>query len=455
MINRRRWLVYAVIAIALGPGCQRSPSPNSVVLKVVGEDYSPMQGLEKIKDGFTRETGIQVQISRFEAETLRKKTISDFQAGAANYDVIMGAFYDVGLFASNKWVVNIGEALQRPGWRDPAVTLDNFSPEILNLSCRYHGGLYALPCSGQCMFLWYRKDLLDDPTEQQAFNATYKYALPQLSATQPMTWTQYTDISHFFTRRAGKKAAGQVLNQNLFGTLLQGKNHPAVWFEFNNFLHSFGGTFVDQKGNVVADSPAAQQALTYYLGLRQFSPPGVANYTWDDALSTFQNGQVAMALMWSDSIDAVEDPKQSKVSGKIGFAPVPIKEDVGHQVSVFGGWGLFVNSRSKYQQQAVRFIQWVNRPDVQLAWAKVGGIPTTLSTYSSPEYAVLPGAAAHLQALHHLVGWSTEPYSARMIEAGQNELAQAVAGNISSSEALANIAQKFKAIIRSDSPAKN
>lgn len=439
-------LLVTVTAYLLVRKPTPSPTPGAVTINVIGEDYSPMQGLEKIKGDFTQETGINVVISKFDAETVRKKSIGDFQAGATNYDVIMGAFYDSGLFASNQWVLNISQSIEQQGWRDPAVDLNNFSEPILNLCCRYRNQLYALPCSAQSMYLWYRKDLFENNLEREAFKKKYGYELPSPTAQRSMTWSQYKDVAEFFTRPKGAKAAGQTLEQPLFGTVMQAKNHVALWFEFNNFLHSFGGRFVGPDGKTVEiDSPPAKAALDYYIGLRKFSPPGTLNYTWDEALAAYQNGQIAMAIMWSDSISAVEDPNSSRVAGKVGYAANPTLEG-GEPGSVFGGWGLFVNAKSAHPQEAVRFIQWANRPDVQIKWAKAGGIPATLSTYASADYASIPGAQAHLESLKHLIGWSTEPYSARMIEVGQNALARAVAGEVSSDRALRELAVRIREV---------
>jgi multiple sugar transport system substrate-binding protein len=453
-MNKRFLIAIAIILVALlGVFLavrSRRPAPGTITLKVIGEDYSPMQGLEKIKGDFTRETGIEVEISKFDAETVRKKSIGDFQAGAANYDVIMGAFYDVGLFGSNGWVLNLDQSLNKPGWKDPAVDLNNFSPQIVNLCCRYRDTLYALPASAQSMYLWYRKDLFDSTAEKDAFKKRYGYDLPSPTPQRSMTWAQYKDVAEFFTRPKGASAAGKPLDQPLFGTVLQAKNHIALWFEFNNFLHSFGGRFVSSDGKTVEiDSPAARTALDYYIGLKKFSPPGTLNYSWDEALSAFQNGQIAMAIMWSDSISAVEDPKSSHVVGQVGFAANPTLTEGGEAGSVFGGWGLFVNVRSHYPEDAVKLIQWVNRPDVQLKWAKEGGIPATLSTYSSPQYTSIPGAQAHLESLKHLIGWSTEPYSSRMIEVGQNNLAKAVAGDVTPERALKDLAVRIREITAS------
>lgn len=452
----RRAIVYAAITLALIlasatwflVGKEGGHSSTPIVLHVIGEDYSPMQGLERIKSRYTAETGTQVNIVRTDAETLRKRYLAEFQAGADNYDVVMGQAFDIGLLAVNGWTLDVSEALSRPGWKDPKLDLSNFSDQLLDLSCRYKGKLYGLPCSAQCMFLWYRKDLFQDSGERQSFAERYGYPLPQPTAARSMTWKQYRDVAEFFTRSKGTKAAGQTLDHDLFGTVLQGKNHIALWFEFQNFLYSFGGSFIAADGKTVeATSPPSRQALQYYLGLRAFAPPGTVNYSWDEALASFQSGQVVTAIMWSDSISAVEDPQSSTVVGKVGFSANPTLEG-GQPASVFGGWGLFVNRKSRYPKEALQFIQWANRPDVQVAWAKVGGFPAALSAYDSPELREVPGMAAHREALKHLAAWTREPYSARLVEVGQNNLAKAVAGEMTPDAVLQEIAARYQAILR-------
>nr|VFJ58824.1 MAG: carbohydrate ABC transporter substrate-binding protein, CUT1 family [Candidatus Kentron sp. DK] len=448
------FLIAAVSFLVAGCGEESSQSAESpFTLHVLGEDYSPMQGLEKIAPKFTEETGIAVRFARFDAETVRKKYLSEFQAGAANYDVVMSAFYDLGLLAANRWVLDFDEVLADPERRDPNLRMEDFSDAILDLTSRYQGKLYGLPCSAQSMFLWYRKDLFASTKERADFKTAYGYELPRPTAEFSMTWKQYRDVAEFFTRPKGSTANGEELEQPLYGTVLQAKNHRALWFEFQNYLYGMGGAWIapDSK-TAIANSDESVAALAYYVGLMPLAPPGAINYTWDEALTLFQNGQAAMGIMWSDSITAVEDPNTSHVAGKIGYAANPVRKPEEKPVSAFGGWGLFVNRNSKHVDAAARFVQWTNRPDVQLAWAKVGGIPATLPTYDNPEYAALPGSQAHAASLGNLVAWSTAPYSPRLIDVGQNLLARGVASELTPDEAMTQIAERFQGIIDEHSP---
>jgi multiple sugar transport system substrate-binding protein len=449
---RRRIAAFVIGLIILGGAfwsCREIKRvPEAVTLKVVGEDWTPMQGLERLVPLFKQETGVNVIISKYDAQTLRKKSIADFQSGGSQYDVVMGWGMDIGLVAQNHYVLNLDEQLSKAGARDPKMPMDNFPPAFVESFCKYKGTLYALPCSAQGMLLWYRKDLFENEGERNAFKARYGYAMPVPTPERSMTWAQYRDLAEFFTRPKGQRAAGRFLEDDLYGTVLQGKNFIALWYEFSNYLYGFHGSAVGPDGRqVTINSSEALSALDFYLGLRKFAPPGTANYTWDEALSAFQNGQVALSIMWTDSINLVEDRKASKVAGLIGYSANPTLTAAGEPQSVSAGWGFYVNAKSRHPKEAVAFIQWCNRPDIQAKWAAVGLIPTTRSTYQSPPYSTMPGAVAQLAALEHSFIWSKEPYSGRLVVVGQEVLARAVAGELSSREALGELEGQYRAIV--------
>ena len=131
------------------------------------------------------------------------------------------------------------------------------------------------------MFVLYRKDLLKSSEEKQAFHAHYGYDL-----VPPQDWKQYRDVAEFFTRP----------DQKFYGTLLQGKRFPAVWFEWLNFAFSFGGGVMEKEhsweyGPVIINSPDTVAATDYYNSLRAIdSFPGVTNFTWDDAVGQMRAG---------------------------------------------------------------------------------------------------------------------------------------------------------------------
>ena len=437
-----------VIFLLLYVGCGKK---EPITLNVIGEAASAMDGLDSIKDQFTKEFGYKVVLHKFEFQTVQDKTILDFTGKRGFYDCIMGIYYNLGKYSENNFILPFDRFMDDSRLRDSKVNLDQFFKPILDVSCYYRGRLMGLPFSGQCMFLWFRKDLFEHPDEQRDFGKRYGYSLPLPSADRAITWKQYQDLAEFFTRKKGARLAGRTLDKDFYGTCLQGKRHPSSWYEFTNFIYSFGGE-ITINGKPALNSPAVLEALNYYRGLKRFSPPGVAQFTWDDALASMQQDRVAMEIMWADSAPYLDDPKDSSVVGKVGFGLVPIKEGVNRVVSQYGGWGFYVNAFSKHPEEAARFIQWCNRPDVQALWAEKGGIPTIVATYDDPRYKAKPYAATHKASLQHLTAWPREPYSSQLIDLGAEAISEALSSEVKSADVLSRLQGNFDKVLSGAQP---
>jgi multiple sugar transport system substrate-binding protein len=446
-VPRLGLVITATVALLL-PACSESPREHSATtLHLIGEALPPFQALPELTRDFTRKTGTRIEIHPFEFETALAKTQLDFTGNTGNYDVVMGIYFNLGKYVENHEILPIQPFLDDPKTRDLTVQLENFFPPVMDVSTRYHGALYGLPATAQTMFLWYRKDLFTHPDERADFQRRYGYPLPVPQDEDAISWRNFRDLAEFFTRPKGQRLAGELLASDFFGTCLQAKRHPALWYEFSNYLTSFGASVVDDHGRVVVNSDAAREALDFYISLKSFSPRGTLQYTWDDALTAFQQGHVAMTTMWFDATPSLDDPANSRVVGKVGYSQIPVNERVGKRVAQYGGWAFYINADSRHPKEAFRLIQWLNRPDVQLRWAKMGGLPSTVSTFENPEYLAIPYHRAEREALQHAVAWPREPYSEEINSKAIDRIARAVSGEVAPQAALDALAEDVGRII--------
>ena len=113
----------------------------------------------------------------------------------------------------------------------------------------------------------------------------------------------------------------------------------------------------------------------------KYSPPDTRNYFWDDVMALMQQGKVFELIMWNDATYAVEDPKQSKVAGKMGFAMVPQGE--GGETGQIEGWTYLIPSKSKNPEAAFLFIQWMMEFDQQLEQHLNGGASSRPDVYAN------------------------------------------------------------------------
>src|SRR5260370_13782107 len=91
-------------------------------------------------------------------------------------------------------------------------------------------------------------------------------------------------------------------------------------------VNPFGGTWFDMKWVTTIDTAEWKKALTFYIDLMKADgPPGASANGFNENLTLMTSGKAAM---WIDATVAgsmLENPKESQVAGKMGYAPSPIE----------------------------------------------------------------------------------------------------------------------------------
>jgi len=285
------WLLMVVVPVALTPMQSKENTRNAgdITLVVAADDTSATEAMEKSARDFKQQTGINVAIEKFAYALSMTKAGEDLATKAGHYDLVIQNTGGLAKFATEGSIYSVDE-LEKATGRKADFESDLYPAAWQNLSW-FKGTRYGYPLAANTMLVVYRQDLLDNAAERQAFQKRYGY---QLQA--PKDWKQYQEIAEFFTRPA----------QGFYGTLIQGKRHPAVWFEWLNFAFSYGGGVMDKQrseeyGPIVINSPQTVSGTEFYNSLKQYSPPGYTNFTWDDAGEQMRDGHVFMCLMWSDA----------------------------------------------------------------------------------------------------------------------------------------------------------
>lgn len=378
-------VVAAAIGLILASVYARQTADNSITLRIEADAVSATDAMEKSAAGFTRETGIQVVLEKFGYKSSMEKAVQDLASPQGRYDIVIQNNDALGKFASQGSILSLDE-LEKTSGVKADFEADLFPNAWHGLSW-YKGVRYGYPLAANTMFVLYRKDLLESSEEKQAFHARYGYDL-----VPPQDWQQYRDVAEFFTRP----------DQKFYGTLIQGKRFPAVWFEWLNFAFSFGGGVMEKEhsweyGPIIINSPDTVAATDYYNSLKQFSPPGVTNFTWDDAVGQMRDGHILMCLLWSDALFHVVDPKVSTVVGKIGYTPLPSGK--AGRVAQIAGSTYMVSRNSKHPKEAFQFELWMLRRDNQIQQEMAGGASARKSVYQDPKVLELPYALADAQSL--------------------------------------------------------
>lgn len=417
---------------------------KGVTIRTVGEALPPLEAMDKLKSEFEKRTGIEVVIEMYEHSEAVNKVMLDLNSKRGRYDFILQPHRELGRFVKSGHLETLEKYMNDAKLRDPS-----FKPEsqlyqsLWKEISWYEGKVYGFPFTALTMYMWYRDDLLNDPKERAGFKAKYGYDLKPAS-----NWKEYTDIAQWFNRP----------NEGFYGTALQGKRHEALWYEWLNFLYSFGGDMLDTKsgsecGPVIVNSPEAVASLEYYKSLMAYSPPDTLNYTWDDVMALMQQGKAYQMIMWNDATYAVaEDHKASTVAGKMGFDLVPQGE--GGKVGQVEGWTYLVPAGSKNKQAAYLFIQWMMEKKQQLNQHLNGGATARPDVYADAQVQKISYSKASMDTNAVAKSKPTIPESPQITDILVRELSGYMSGAKSAQAALDASAVEISKLLGSCAPLK-
>lgn len=242
--------------------------------------------------------------------------------------------------------------------RHKATDIDDDFPSFVENNT-LNGHLVALPWYIDAGLLYYRSDLL----------AKYGQKVPE-------TWEDLTEVAKLIQSR--ERAAG---NTDLWGFVFEGRAYEGLTCNALEWLQSEGGgTIVDQDGHITINNPNAVKAIDLARSwIGTISPPGVLNYTEEEARGIFQSGRAIFLRSWPYVLKLASSP-DSEIRGKFAAGPLP-----GH-AAILGGWSLAVSKYSRHADEAIDLVLYLASAAEQKRRALTGGFyPTRRSLYHDEE----------------------------------------------------------------------
>jgi sorbitol/mannitol transport system substrate-binding protein len=334
----------------------------------------PMIELKKLSSKFEQKNpDIKLNWVIVEENVLRQKVTLDVSQHSGLYDLVFIGLYDTPIFAKQG---NLLPFENLPAEYD----LEDVFKSIRD-GLSYDGKLYALPFYGESSMLMYRKDLF----------AAKNLTMPE----QPT----YDDIAKLAEQLTDK-------SKGIYGITLRGL--PG-WGENMGFIdtlvNTFGGTYFDMQWHPTIDTPEWKKAIGFYVDLmKKCGPGGATSNGFNQNLTLMQTGRAAM---WIDATVAggmLESSKQSKVVGKMGYAPAPIAVTPNGSHWLWS-WAFGMPKSAKQPEAAEKFAAWATSKEyIALVAADEGwaSVPpgTRKSTFDNPDYQkAAPFAATTLQAM--------------------------------------------------------
>jgi multiple sugar transport system substrate-binding protein len=225
----------------------------------------------------------------------------------------------------------------------------------------YNNDIYGVPEFIDEGFLYYREDLL-----------------AKAGLTPPRTWEE---LEHDALVLKSKGLPYQFA--------WQGNNYEGLtcdWYEF--LADAFGGLPTGASPAADLDSGQALKALRFMQGLiaQGISPPAVDTFEETDTDSAFDSGHAAFMRGWDSAYANATSGANALSPDQVGVeAPPTFQGQSGVGWSTLGGWGLFINPRTRNLRAALTFVQWMAGRQAQWILAtQYSEIPANASVRNDP-----------------------------------------------------------------------
>ena len=280
------------------------------------------------------------------ADEQRAEMIKRGQSKSGEFTVMSVDVVWTAEFAANGWIQELpADKFKTDGFLKAAVD-----------SATYFNKLYAMPSSSDGALLYYRKDLLGDTAP-------------------PTTWDEMQAI-------CDKVLPGQS-GMSCYGGQFQ--KYEGLTCNFAEAVNSAGGAILNEEGKPTVNTPEAVAGLTWMVdGFKSGMIPKEA-ITWqeEESRKAFQDSKILFLRNWP-YVYNIANGKDSKIAGKFGVAPIPGKTGPG--VSTLGGHSYGISTFAKNKGTAMKWINWMLRPENQKQQLqKASSAPVLESLYSDPE----------------------------------------------------------------------
>ena len=375
----RRTILQGGASLALatalaGVGAPRAHAAGGKVIIGAFADGGLVPFKEKIIPLAKAEGGFEVQFLEDEYGVTLEKWFADAKNAAGQYDIYL---------LDDPWVPQFGaaEVLEDLGAAGIDTSGSDWIPSMADMGWwpprqgpRVKGfetakpTLICLPFVGDLQTLTYRNDVYTNGA--------------------PKTWDELI--------AKGKEgvAAGKIKYPVVFRGVSGG---PIVASWYPVFL-SWGGEFFDDKWNVTFNSPAGKASADFFVGtMKQNAPPGIVEFDSDQEGAAILGGEAGAIIQYSGNAIKSDDPKQSKMAGKLDFGVVPKQEKAIAQLGIFIAG---VPKSAPNKANAVAFLKWYVSPATQAKLAEAGSLPILRSAFQvkDPGNRLMPVALQQLDA---------------------------------------------------------
>ena len=319
----------------------------------------------KVLPEFTKETGIKVEVDLLQYMKMREKQTLELTKNKGDYDLIAYVVFSKADYVYADQLENLARYFMNPRLADPNYDandlIDGYVANIgvVGGSKGYLpgplGSVYGIPFGSETSIFGYRKDIFE------------KHGLKV-----PATYDQLIDLACKIPQ----------LEPGMGGLSSRAASGHHASHAFLLHLAPLGGRIFDDSWNPIVNNAAGVKAAKALKTFVDCGPEGSQTFGFAEAGAAFLQGRTAMFLDSTVFAGQVNDPKKSKVVGKIGWAPHPKGVRRGSQT---GGFGIGIPKNAQNKEAAFLLMQWLTSKKADKLVALAGGNPSRYSTHADAD----------------------------------------------------------------------
>lgn len=351
---KKRWLSIALVMVMIGTliaGCGSGEDSGGegtadqpyagTEINVLCEGHASSNAYEQLASEFEEETGITVNLEIIPYEELPQKVLLSFSQKSDAYDMVMNDSVSLQGYIDNDYIACLDDYIANDDLNQYYDKSDFVEAYERNMES--DGKVYGLPVYGESSFLMYRKDLFEE------------YGLEV-----PTTMEELENCA---------KTIYEGTNGEVAGITLRGQQGIHVIYTWSAWLWGFGGHYFDENGKLDLNTPEAIEGTESFCRLlNNYGPEGYTNFGWQENRLLFQQGGAAMTIDATVNGAYCEDPDESEIVGKVGYAPVPaaVENEEGGPAAL-AVHGFYINNaiEDKQKEAAFLFGSWATSAEVQ------------------------------------------------------------------------------------------
>jgi multiple sugar transport system substrate-binding protein len=413
MMTSKFSVIFLASLVFVGCGKREHVGQTVINFWAIGSEGEQVQRL--VREFEQANPGVQVKLQQIPWNAAHEKLLTAF-AGDATPDLCQ---------LGNTWIpefaaLNALEPLDTFIAHSNVVRSADFFPGIWETN-RVEKQTFGVPWYADTRILFYRRDIL----EAAGFH------------TAPETWDAWLAAMRMIKQNAGPNRYALLIPTN-------------EWEQPTIFALQTGAQMLrdnDQYANF--RTTEFRTAFEFYTRLfEEGLAPAKRNTEISNVWEEFARGYFAMYITGPWNIGEFRRRLPPELQDKWSTAPLPRPASSAHSMSQAGGSGLVIFRRSRHQDEAWRFIEFLSQPAQQVEFYKLtGNLPPRESSWDLGKLADDPPVAAFHQQLQHVAPLPRVPeweqITTRIMQAGQ----EVIAGQSTIDEAVKNLDDQVDALL--------